>query len=152
MKSVFPQIAAVINEALERHFPVAASVDVIAEPGRFFVASSQTLAYRVHTKRDIYHDGKLAHSMYFLIDGSYGGLSTADPKVFRPITMKPPTEGMNKHATLVQITIIPFNSIEIIFVHVEEYPSSIWGPTCDSADCVSAIYFSWRSLLHRTNQ
>lgn len=95
-ESTFPQVAAVINEALDRHFPVSTSVDVIAEPGRFFVASSQTLAYRVHTKRNIYHDGKLAQSMYFLIDGIYGALNRADPKVFRPITMKPPTEGMNE--------------------------------------------------------
>lgn len=92
----FIQIAAQVNKGLDLYFPPGEHVNVIAEPGRYYVASAFMLAYRVHTRRDIRRDGKTIHSMYFLIDGTYGMLTPIDPKVFRPITMKPATDGINE--------------------------------------------------------
>lgn len=85
-----------INAALDLYFPSVESVTVIAEPGRYYVASAITLASRVHSKRDVYSNGKLSNSMYFLLDGIYGMFNHADPKKVLPFTLKSSTEG-NKY-------------------------------------------------------
>lgn len=50
---IFPslQIAAVINPALEKYFPSDRGVRVIAEPGRYYVASAYTLAVNIIAKK-----------------------------------------------------------------------------------------------------
>nr|KAI8749436.1 ornithine decarboxylase [Biomphalaria glabrata] len=50
-KQSFQKVAKEINEALERHFPTSRGVDVIAEPGRYFVTSCFTLAVQVMSKK-----------------------------------------------------------------------------------------------------
>ena len=52
--TLMEEIAAIINSALDLHFPEAGSkIRVIAEPGRYFVASAGTLATSVVSKRKI---------------------------------------------------------------------------------------------------
>lgn len=92
-----------INAALELYFPSVESVNIIAEPGRYYVASAVTLASRVHTKRDVYRDDKLVNSMYFLLDGIYGMFNPCDPKKFLPITLKPSTEGKVEYDKLIKL-------------------------------------------------
>ena len=45
------QICAELSPALEQHFPASSGVEIIAEPGRYFVASAYTLAVNVIAKR-----------------------------------------------------------------------------------------------------
>lgn len=50
------QITAVINPALDKYFPVDAGVRIIAEPGRFYVASAYTLVVNIIAKKVIMDD------------------------------------------------------------------------------------------------
>ncbi|XP_072880735.1 ornithine decarboxylase-like [Hemitrygon akajei] len=50
-KITFEEIAAVINRALDLHFPEASGVNVIAEPGRYYVTSSLTVAVNIIGRR-----------------------------------------------------------------------------------------------------
>lgn len=50
------QVAKVIKEALEVHFPESEKVRIIAEPGRYFVASAFTLAVNVTAVRVVARD------------------------------------------------------------------------------------------------
>lgn len=64
---LFWQIAAVINPALDKYFPVDCGVRIIAEPGRYYVASAYTLAVNIIAKKVIMKeqsasDGKGKHS------------------------------------------------------------------------------------------
>jgi len=47
----FADVAAVLGPAIERHFPAAGGVRVIAEPGRYMVSASHTYAVAVIAKR-----------------------------------------------------------------------------------------------------
>ncbi|XP_067908847.1 antizyme inhibitor 2-like [Heterodontus francisci] len=83
VKVLFEEITAVINPALDLYFPEESEVQIIAEPGRYYVASSFTLAVNIITRRII----KTAQSsssdeetenketiMYHLNDGVFGVL------------------------------------------------------------------------------
>lgn len=50
------QITAVINLALDKYFPVDAGVRIIAEPGRFYVASAYTLVVNIIAKKVLIDD------------------------------------------------------------------------------------------------
>lgn len=108
------KIAEVINSALDENFD--SDVHVIAEPGRFYVASAFTLATNIHSKRSVRSDkmspNSVTHNMYYINDGVYGSFNCLlyDHQVVTPIPLK---SGCGK------IT-----------------PSSIWGPTCDGLDLV----------------
>lgn len=45
------QITSVINPALDKYFPVDSGVRIIAEPGRYYVASAFTLAVNIIAKK-----------------------------------------------------------------------------------------------------
>lgn len=52
---------------------------MIAEPGRFYVASAFTLATSIHSKRSVRGDesssGAITHNMYYINDGVYGSFN-----------------------------------------------------------------------------
>ena len=50
------QIASVLNKALDEYFPAGSGVRIIAEPGRYFVASAFTLAVNIIAKRTVARD------------------------------------------------------------------------------------------------
>ncbi|MCI4382449.1 hypothetical protein PGIGA_G00015070 [Pangasianodon gigas] len=50
-KLKFEEITAVINPALDKYFPADCGVRIIAEPGRFYVASAYTLAVNIIAKK-----------------------------------------------------------------------------------------------------
>ncbi|GBP87042.1 Ornithine decarboxylase [Eumeta japonica] len=111
------EVAEVINEALELHFPER-SVQVIAEPGRYFAAAAYTLAAVVHSKREVVsklEDSDVAETstMYYINDGVYGSFNCV----------------LYDHQHVVA---------EPLREHDDEplLPCSIWGPSCDSLDCV----------------
>lgn len=106
-----------MNSAIDLCFP-SPDVTIIAEPGRYFVTSAYTLACPIHSKRNVYKNGKLSASMYYLSDGVYGTLSdhlnrkfVGSTKIPPPVTLKPDTD--------------------------EKLKCTIWGPTCDAMDQVN---------------
>ncbi len=50
------QITAVITPALDKYFPADTGIKIIAEPGRFYVASAYTLVVNIIAKKVIMDD------------------------------------------------------------------------------------------------
>jgi len=114
------EIAPVLNEALNKYFPPKRNVRIIAEPGRFFVASAFSLTVCVIGKRSVRQyfakgkkedpDGKGAF-MYYVNDGVYGSFNCLL------------YDHAEVEAKLVNAAVNPM-----------EFVTSIWGPTCDGLD------------------
>jgi len=124
----FEEICAPLRHALDMYFPDSMGVRIIAEPGRFFVASAYTLCVNIIAKRMVPRDaanidpeeytnsGDLEPKyMYYVNDGVYGSFNCL----------------LYDHAT-----------VDVSLVDPEEYTdemrfsSSVWGPTCDGLDCI----------------
>lgn len=125
VKLKFEEITAVINPALEKYFPSDSGVEIIAEPGRYYVASAFTLVVNVIAKKivsseqtgldddDDYEDESSEKTlMYYVNDGVYGSFNCIlyDHAHVKPVLPRKP------------------KSDEKL------YPTSIWGPTCDGLD------------------
>jgi len=66
----------VVNSALDKYFPDPELVRVIAEPGRFYVASAFILATNIHSKREVPNGKDVSHIMYYINDGVYGSFNS----------------------------------------------------------------------------
>lgn len=121
-KVSFETLASNVNAALDTFFPAGCGVDIIAEPGRYYVASSMTLASMVIAKRLQYDDksGQDAH-MYYLNEGVYGAFNNV---IFESATPKPQFWNHNDNDQRPTRTKRKLRS------------SIMWGPTCDSIDCI----------------
>lgn len=128
-KISFEEICTPLRLALDMYFPETMGVRIIAEPGRFFVASAFTLAVNIIAKRVLSRDDVEGTEqedcsenkdlepqfMYYVNDGVYGSFNCL----------------LFDHAT-----------VEAELVYPEEYEgemrytSSIWGPTCDGIDVI----------------
>ncbi|KAI8811595.1 ornithine decarboxylase [Cladochytrium replicatum] len=123
----FQEIASVLGPAIDQYFP-SNDVRVIAEPGRFFVASAFTLAVNVVARRVVPRQpedeaGKPSY-MYYVNDGVYGSFNCLmfDHAIVHP-------------KVLLRNGEYRYNADN---ANLEEnYTCSIWGPTCDSIDCIS---------------
>ncbi|XP_077438224.1 ornithine decarboxylase isoform X2 [Vanacampus margaritifer] len=118
----FEEITAVINPALDKYFPADSGVRIIAEPGRFYVASAYTLVVNIIAKKVLMDDESASDDedegisdrslMYYVNDGVYGSFNCIlydHAHCLPTLHKKPkPDEAM--------------------------YPCSIWGPTCDGLD------------------
>ncbi|KAK6754474.1 hypothetical protein RB195_013463 [Necator americanus] len=116
----FESIAAVIRSAVDEFFPEGMGVRLIAEPGRFFAAAPFTLVCNVIHATEVSaekitkqpEDSEHTGYMYYINDGVYGSFNCILFDHVQP-------EGVPL-----------FDEI------AEEYPTTIWGPTCDSLDKV----------------
>ncbi|XP_064543052.1 ornithine decarboxylase 1 [Drosophila montana] len=111
----FVKIAANVNRAVQKHF-VDKRIEIIAEPGRFFVAAAYTLVCKIHAKREVRNAaGKLDTVMYYLNDGVYGSFNCIlyDHQL---VTAQHYLEGAESLPT---------------------FKSLIWGPSCDALDKIS---------------
>uniref|UniRef100_A0A3B3BPG3 ornithine decarboxylase n=1 Tax=Oryzias melastigma TaxID=30732 RepID=A0A3B3BPG3_ORYME len=114
----FEEITATINPALDKYFPVDTGVRIIAEPGRFYVASAYTLVVNIIAKKVIVDEDTTIDEednktlMYYVNDGVYGSFNCIlyDHAHCLPVLHKKP-----KHDEIM-------------------YSCSIWGPTCDGLD------------------
>ncbi|XP_055079743.1 antizyme inhibitor 2-like [Periophthalmus magnuspinnatus] len=126
----FPKMAQKINEVLDELFPLDSEVQIIAEPGRFFVESAFTLAMNVISKKYDTTDSAETKStkvmIYFVNDGIHGsfGIYVLFPESKEHISL-------DLHR--------PVEPTE------PKYKSVIWGPTCNSVDVVTSL---WMPELH----
>lgn len=106
-------VSLLVNQGLECHFADKV-VRVIAEPGRFYVASAFTLVTNIQSKKNIYDatSGDVNHIMYYINDGVYGSFNCLlyDHQVVKPILLQKPLDENKK------------------------FQSTVWGPTCDALD------------------
>jgi ornithine decarboxylase len=124
--ATFEETADVLHNAIDLHFPDRAGLRIIAEPGRFFVARAFSLATNIIARRahgattEIEDRGDDQPSvMYYINEGVYGSFNCI---LFDHQEVHPYVLSMNGSFHL---------------VGTEDLRScSIWGPTCDSIDCV----------------
>lgn len=110
----FEEISSTINKALDEHFPHDCGVDIIAEPGRFIAASAFTLCVNIIAKKTTPAENGESVNMYYLNDGIYGSFNCI---IF-------------DHAEVTPAPLLPEDSERDV------HCSSLWGPTCDSMDCI----------------
>ncbi|XP_039466669.1 ornithine decarboxylase-like isoform X1 [Oreochromis aureus] len=128
----FEEFSQVINGSLDEFFPPVSGLEVIAEPGRYYVESAFTLAVNVIAKRVVVEDRASkctdgAEScperlmMYYINDGVYGSMSC--------ITFDPAHSKLEPY---------PHRAVK---KSEPRYRSIIWGPTCDSIDKITESYW-----------
>ena len=103
----FEEIATEVNRGLDEFFPHE-SIQIIAEPGRYFVCSSHTLVTNIIGKKK--NGDKF---VYYLNDGIYGSFNCVYFDHAKPI-------------------IQPYNERD-----GKLYESVVFGPTCDSIDIIA---------------
>lgn len=139
----FEQIAAVLRDAIAQHFPLDKSgkgVRIIAEPGRYYVCRAFELATNIIARRaardgtndetsmllemeGVDEEDTKPVTMYYINDGVYSSFNSTmfDHQVVHPHVLTLDGE-FQETSTAEQDSVL------------EE--CSVWGPTCDSIDCV----------------
>ncbi|KAJ5565057.1 hypothetical protein N7513_001299 [Penicillium frequentans] len=123
-QDTFEKFSGILGDALETYFPP--NVRIIAEPGRYYVASAFTLAANIIARRDVPDplDPSRDAYMIYLNDGVYGNFSNIIFDHQHPVAQilssaANPEQGTPNSATS------------------ENISYSIWGPTCDGIDVIS---------------
>jgi ornithine decarboxylase len=113
----FEEIARVLGGAIDVHFPADApefaGLEIIAEPGRYMVASAASLAVNITSKRT-QASGAVD---YYVNDGVYGSFNCI----------------LFDHQTVTPNVLLTKGGPA---ARVPE-ATCIWGPTCDSMDCIT---------------
>ncbi|KAH9489798.1 Mitochondrial 2-oxoadipate and 2-oxoglutarate transporter, partial [Bulinus truncatus] len=144
----FENVANEVNRALELYFPVTRGIHIIAEPGRYFVSSSFTLAVSVIAKRIVLeHVKESAESQTNLNVFEYTGnmeLSDDSTQHNEPISEETKLQRMyyvndgvygsfnnvfTDHAVVTPVVLMSHDQPQLC-------PSVLWGPTCDGLDCI----------------
>ncbi|KAF8322616.1 ornithine decarboxylase [Clavulina sp. PMI_390] len=135
----FEATAGVLRRAIQEHFPFAKQqgVQIIAEPGRYFVAEAFQLATNIIARRVSPNGGEVSSSvetgpeqpsvMYYINDGVYGSFNCImfDHQKVTPLPL-----------TIGRSPVPQFGSSADQGL---DKLSSVWGPTCDSIDCVAPL-------------
>ncbi|KAI9841216.1 MAG: Ornithine decarboxylase [Sclerophora amabilis] len=122
----FESMASQLSEALDDFFPP--HIQVIGEPGRYYVAKAFTLACTVIARRTVgAAPDRQASYMLYLNDGLYGNFSGIMFDHQRPV----PRLLCHGEQFLYGRKGAEYNTDAMT-----EY--SLWGPTCDGIDCVSS--------------
>ncbi|PVU89822.1 hypothetical protein BB559_002007 [Furculomyces boomerangus] len=132
----FKSFARNLDAEMNRLFPVSEGIRIISEPGRYFSSSPFSLAVNVTSKRTVDpnttpYNSEAENSsspsdevsfMYYVNDGVYGSFNCImfDHRIAHPeiLTREGAFELGKNHS------------------NVKHYKTSIWGPTCDSIDCI----------------
>ena len=110
----FETMAQTLHGALDASVP--SNIQLIAEPGRYFVATAFTLVCSIIARRQVFHDDQELHFMLTLKDGVYGSFMDC----------------LLSHWQR-QPIVLDCASTETSTQPIR-YP--IWGPTCDAVDQV----------------
>ncbi|KAF7972232.1 hypothetical protein HWV62_18638 [Athelia sp. TMB] len=128
--SNFENAAAVIRDAVDLYFPDRRNIRMISEPGRFYVSRAFRLAANIIARRAAPADAPpdipvneeptdKPTVMYYINDGVYGAFNCI---LFDHQTVNPYVLSLNGSFHV--------SASEPVAV------SSLWGPTCDSIDCI----------------
>ncbi|KHJ31027.1 putative ornithine decarboxylase [Erysiphe necator] len=120
----FELMAATLNKALDDYIPF--HINVIGEPGRYYVSSAFTLACHVIARRTVedFVTKKKSYMLY-LNDGIYGNFSSI---LFDHQVPK---------ARVLRTSNITYFDDKAAEQSVDGIEYSIWGPTCDGIDRIS---------------
>lgn len=121
--TLFERVTTRIRPIIDELFPDF--IQVIAEPGRYFASSVFTLCVRVNARRVVRSSEpiqSLNGFMYYVNDGAYGSFNCL----------------IYDHAIISMPYFVRIDeSIELDSENGQLYDCSIWGPTCDSMDCIT---------------
>ncbi|RCI11404.1 hypothetical protein L249_7684 [Ophiocordyceps polyrhachis-furcata BCC 54312] len=118
----FPRMAGTLAKALDDFFP-GGDVDIMAEPGRYYVSSAFTVACNVIARRAVDDKGY----MIYVNDGVYGNFSSIMFDHQQPLARILRTGGKTVYDTDESRPSLPGTGVEY----------SVWGPTCDGIDRIS---------------
>ncbi|ETS61101.1 ornithine decarboxylase [Moesziomyces aphidis] len=154
----FEMVAGVLGPAIDHYFPdedfapggkqVAGKPNglrIIAEPGRFYVHSAFALATNIIAARrgeptaaDTEPENDKPQVMYYQNDGLYGSFNCV---IFDHVTVHPKVLTLGHEYAYEPTIVSPGVAVDSGDEAKELQPCSVWGPTCDSIDCV-------RDLVH----
>lgn len=124
----FEQMAGVLREALDEFFPDGNKVEIIAEPGRYYVSTAFTIACNVIARRTVEDptlDGK--GYMVYVNDGVYGNFSSIMFDHQQPVAKILRASGRTLYNSAAANPCSAGDGVEY----------SVWGPTCDGIDRIS---------------
>jgi len=125
--ALFEQAAIFLTDAIATYFPDRRGLKIIAEPGRFYVSKAFNLATNIIARRAPMTEAPAQEEhfdrpsvMYYINDGVYGAFNCIlfDHQTVHPYVL---SMGGSFH-------VAPSEPVT---------NCSVWGPTCDSIDCVS---------------
>ncbi|KNZ80804.1 Ornithine decarboxylase [Termitomyces sp. J132] len=127
--TLFEQAAGFLTQAIDQYFPDRQGLKMIAEPGRFYVSKAFKLAANIIARRaphagvpqsDTVETSDQPGVMYYINDGVYGAFNCIlfDHQIIHPY-------------------VLSLNGSFHVPASEPQGLSSVWGPTCDSIDCVS---------------
>ncbi|RXK40584.1 ornithine decarboxylase [Tremella mesenterica] len=157
-RATFAEMSQVVRDSLDLYFPVELGIRVIAEPGRLLVSSAFTLATHIIARRRAIPSGIAMPSspkediseedqgneegtdvMYYINDGVYGSFNCImfDHQIVHPYPLSlghSPTWAVPSFPPPPNVHLPVDLSVKLGYVENEK--ASVWGPTCDSIDCV----------------
>lgn len=133
----FAQSSQVLSDAIDEFFPTETfgHLKIIAEPGRYFAATTFTLAANVIAKRTLGEQ----EAMLYINDGVYGNMNCI---LFDHQEPTPRTLYHNGQ----------FHYYDFESSSTKKTPSipnkiSMWGPTCDGLDCITKERYMKHDLV-----
>ncbi|KAG0746718.1 hypothetical protein G6F57_002708 [Rhizopus arrhizus] len=118
----FEKVAAILGPMVDSLF--SPEIRVIAEPGRYYVASAFTICANIIGRRTIAPkaEGEKQQFMYYINDGMYGSFNCIlfDHQIVHP-----------------KVLVKDENFVYGQQLQEEHFECSVWGPTCDSIDCLN---------------
>lgn len=126
-KDTFEIMASYLNRELDIYFPASSKIEIIAEPGRYYVASAFTLATNVIARRIADNVAcRQKDHMIYVQDGTYGNFSGVI------IDHEVPTARILRADDKILYGTRDGDPL----LSEEGVLHSIWGATCDGADCI----------------
>lgn len=123
----FETMAPAISSSLDNHFD-GVNCEIVAEPGRYFAEGAYTLGCSVIAERVVRAaaDSSKSSAMLYLNDGVFGTFANC---IYEQAQYVP-------HVLRQGSTFFPEDKDWSSQPH-SDVQVSIWGPTCDSADCIN---------------
>ncbi|WFD00093.1 ornithine decarboxylase [Malassezia yamatoensis] len=157
----FTAVASVLRCAIADHFPddqfapggarvagLPNGLRIIAEPGRYFVQRAFVLATNIIARRVSHDDEDAVAShepkpevMYYQNDGTYGAFNCL---IFDHQHVQP--KALSIEREFVYREDLPAPGIDSESTRFPLGPCSVWGPTCDSIDCILRLTHLPRAL------
>jgi ornithine decarboxylase len=132
--STFETMAGVLSNALDHFFPAGCGVNIMAEPGRYYVSTAFTIACNIIARRTVEIPGVDGKSyMVYVNDGVYGNFSSIMFDHQHPVPKILRASGQTMYDNAIAQPCPAGEGIEY----------SVWGPTCDGIDRINeSTYFN----------
>ncbi|TBU42795.1 ornithine decarboxylase [Dichomitus squalens] len=148
--ATFETTAKVLTDAIDRHFPVRDRIRIIAEPGRYYVSKAFSLAANIIARRaPPAHEQTSATSSPSDAEIAAVAVAAADAAVVeqeQPSVMYYINDGVYGAFNCIlfdhqspQPYVLSLNGSFHVPASIPLRAASIWGPTCDSLDCVCSM-------------